>query len=256
MAVNRTDLVCSPDAYTYGSATDIGLQRMENQDSLYADQNLGLFIVADGMGGHAEGALASKIVVDELPKALSNNLETIRTTGIRSIKNAVKKSIDHANHCVCAEGVLGDGHPNMGSTVVMLLLTKDRAYIANVGDSRAYIINEKRIRQMSQDHSVVADMIENGIIHPDDAQDHPARGHITQCLGINEDTEPFIRSVALKENETFLFCSDGVTDVVTDDIIKGIVNGNTPQKACEQLVAAANNAGGPDNITAVVVKMK
>lgn len=234
--------------------SDKGKVRGENEDACLIDQQRGLFIISDGMGGHAEGAAASQIVVESLPSILTEKIGKLKSNSSRSVRRAIRKSIVELNRRVRKEGANGNGHRGMGATVVMALRYGDRLYIANVGDSRAYLFRRNRLRQLTVDHTVVAELVEAGHIGPEEAHSHPDQHVITQCVGFDADVKPLVRSIAVKRGDRLLLCSDGLTAVVPDGQIREILKEQTEAKfACSQLVSAANAAGGPDNITVAVI---
>jgi serine/threonine protein phosphatase PrpC len=238
------------------AASDKGRVREENQDAYLLDEVRGLFIVSDGMGGHAQGATASQIVVESLPLILAEKFKKLKSQGSRSIGRAIYGSIVELNRRVRNDGTKENGHKNMGATVVMALRHSDRLYIANVGDSRAYLFRNNRLRQLTLDHTIVAELVEQGHIKPRQAQNHPQQNVLTQCVGVDAQIKPSIRSLALKTGDRLLLCSDGLTAVLPDEQIKTIFEKQAdPESMCNQLIHAANTAGGPDNITVLGVSI-
>jgi len=234
--------------------SDKGRVREENEDAYLIDEGRNLFIVSDGMGGHAEGAAASQVVVESLPSILSERLGKLRTDSARSVRRAVRRSIVELNQHVKSEGAKGNGHKDMGATVVMALRRNKRLYVANVGDSRAYLFRNNRLRQLTTDHTLVAELVEAGHIEPDEARNHPQQHVITQCVGVDAGIKPLVRSLAVKKHDRLLLCSDGLTAVVPNGQIRTILKESSDvEAACKQLVNAAKAAGGPDNITVLAV---
>jgi protein phosphatase len=206
------------------------------------------------MGGHAEGATASQLITKSLPLILCEKLGKLKSTASKSIRKAIKKSVFELNNHVRNEGIKGTGDKNMGATLVMAMLTNDRVYISNVGDSRAYSLYKNRLRQLTIDHTVIAELLEEGHIKPEETENHPEQHIITQCVGIDADVAPFIRSIAIEKIDRLLLCSDGLTSVVPDNQIKKILKKHDePELACKALIATANAGGGPDNITVIIV---
>jgi len=237
-----------------GSATDIGRVRDRNEDALFVDAEIGLFVVADGMGGHRGGALASKIVVEDLPVMIENALDRLKVGSPKTIRWLLKNAIAEQSRQLHLEGTSESGYKDMGTTIVLALLWNRRCYIANIGDSRAYLLRKGRLRLLTRDHSVVSELIHSGQIEPDQADTHPAQGQITRYLGMEDKARAFVRSFALKNNDRLLLCSDGLTDMLPDETISEILSAQRdPQLACTSLIAAANAAGGHDNITAIVI---
>lgn len=235
--------------------SDKGRVREENEDAYRADAEHSLFVVSDGMGGHAEGARASQIVVEDLPSILIEKLGTLKNKSSRSVRRAIHKSIIELNQKVRAEGANGNGHRNMGATLVMVMRRNKRLYIANVGDSRAYLFRNNRLRQLTVDHTFVTELLEKGQIKPEETENHPQQHVITQCIGFDSEIKPLIRSIAVKKDDRLLLCSDGLTSIVPDKKIREIIKSDTDlQSLCKELTTAANEAGGPDNITVLIIE--
>jgi len=247
--------ILSPLAhFRWAAETHVGKVRQENEDSFFADPEPRIFIVSDGMGGHRGGALASGIVVEDLPVMIENALDKLRVGTPRTIKAILEKAIAEQSKQLQLEGTSGAGYKDMGATLVAALLRKGRCFIANIGDSRAYRFRKGRLVQLTQDHSVVSELIEKGHIAPEEAADHDAQGLITRYVGMDEKAHPHVHSFALKEADRILLCTDGLTDMVADEAIAAILKTKTdPQTACKSLVAAANEAGGHDNVTTLVI---
>jgi len=242
---------------SWGAASDIGKVREENQDAFAAEPEAGLFLVIDGMGGHRGGQVAAKMIAQDLPPVIELAIDRLRRRSPRAIRRTLKRVIAKQNRHVHREGDSESGYVGMGATLVVLLLLGDRAYAANVGDSRIYRWRAGRLRQLSVDHSVISELLEAGHITSDEVETHDALGVVTQYMGCPEGVEPSVRSLALAPGDCFLLCSDGLTDLVDDIRMGAILAGETePQEAAEKLVAAANDAGGHDNITAIVVHWK
>jgi protein phosphatase len=241
----------------YGGVTDVGKVRGENEDAFEIDEQSDLFVVSDGMGGHAEGATAAQLVIEALPQILNEQLGRLRSSSSKSIRRAIHKSIIKLDRQIRKEGAGDTGHENMGATMVMAMVRGGRVFTANVGDSRAYLFRKNRLRQLSQEHTMVAEMIENGEIQEEHAENHPAGHIITQCIGVDAEVKPHVRSLSLQKSDRLLLCSDGLTDMVNDEAIAAILGEVAePQAICGRLVEAANSAGGEDNITAVVVELQ
>lgn len=241
--------------FIWGSATDIGRAREDNQDAMAAEPEAGLFLVVDGMGGHLGGDIAATMVAEDLPPMIENGLERLRSHRPRSIQRLVKNTVIKQSRLLHLEGDSETGRAGMGATMVLLLLTGGRAFIVNVGDSRLYRLRDGCLKQLTVDHSVISELLEAGHITPDEAKYHSEQGVVTQHMGMPEVVEPHVRSVALKTQDCFLLCSDGLTDLVEEDQICHVLTSEPdPQIACQRLIEAANKAGGFDNITAVVVR--
>ncbi len=252
--VENTSTEKSPTLFRWSAETHVGKVRQENEDSYFSDPETAIFLVSDGMGGHRGGALASGIVVEDLPVMIENALDKLKIGTPRTIKKILEKAIAEQSKQLQLESTSESGYKDMGATLVLALMRKGRCYIANIGDSRVYRLRKGRLVQLSRDHSVISELIEEGHIEPEEAADHEAQGVITRYVGMEEKAHPHIHSFALKEADRILLCTDGLTDMVPEYAIDLILNTETdPQEACTLLIAAANNAGGHDNVTTLIV---
>lgn len=232
----------------WGAATDTGLVRHENQDAFFAQ--MPVFVVADGMGGHAAGALASSLAVGEF--------EALQATGGTPTVEAIARSIDGANRRILAEATVGSAAEGMGTTVVGLALVSDREQdlwlVFNVGDSRLYRLSEGSLIQITTDHSEVQELVESGAITVEAARHHPERNVITRAVGVGDGVAPDFWLRPPEAGERFLLSTDGLTGEVGDDEIRRVlVDEADPSLAALRLVERAIAAGGHDNVTAVVV---
>lgn len=247
-------IVETPPHFRWSAETHVGMERQENQDSFFADPEPALFLVSDGMGGHRGGALASGIVAEDLPVMIENALDRLKIGTPRTIRSLLGRTIAEQSKQLQLEGTSETGFRGMGATLVIALLRKSRCFVANIGDSRAYRLRKGRLVQLTRDHSVVSELIEKGHIEPEEAADHDARGQITRYIGMEDKARSHVHSFALKKGDRLLLCTDGLTDMITDKEIAGILKAETdPQAACKSLIAAANKAGGHDNITSLVI---
>ncbi len=238
--------------------TDVGRKRPHNEDNMayvipkdpqVMTKKGALFIVADGMGGHAAGEVASEIAVDTVSYAYyQEDDDDIAVSLIHAIKRA-----NTLIHQRAAENMLRSG---MGTTCVAGVLRGSTAYIANVGDSRTYLVRNGQVRQISQDHSWVAEQVRAGLLTEEQARSHAQRNVITRCLGTQSEVEVDIFAEELEEGDSFILCSDGLSGFVTDDDLRAIINQYVPQESVYHLVERANENGGPDNITAIVVRVQ
>jgi serine/threonine protein phosphatase PrpC len=252
--IENTPTTSPPAPFHWAAETHVGKVRQENEDSYFADPEPGIFIVSDGMGGHRGGALASGIVVEDLPVMIENALDKLRIGTPRAVKSILKKNIAEQSKQLQMEGTSESGYKDMGATLVVALLRKERCFIANIGDSRAYRLRKGKLVQLTRDHSVVSELIEKGHIEPEEAVDHEAQGVITQYVGMEEKAHPHVHSFTLKQADRILLCTDGLTDMVPDDKIASILQTEAdPQAACKLLIATANTAGGHDNVTALLI---
>jgi serine/threonine protein phosphatase PrpC len=241
-------------------ATDTGRIRKNNEDSLLVLENAGLFAVADGVGGRKGGEVASSIAVQTLKETIPDLLggkDRTPPAGVARDDNqaslALRKAISLSNRLVREAAERTPELAGMGSTVTSLLLTKGGALIAHVGDSRAYLLRQGTLQQLTNDHSFVAEQVKAGVITPEQARLSAYRHVITRALGVQADVAPDLREVELKPGDRFLLCSDGLTEMIADKEIADILDDRPPEEAVKRLINAANEAGGVDNITAIVI---
>ena len=220
------------------SMTHIGRRREMNQDYMYTSENAvgklpNLFLVADGMGGHKAGEYASRFTVEKI-------VETIETSGQTEPVAAMKEAVEAANRGLLEEAGRDAAKAGMGTTVVAATVIGDHLHVANVGDSRLYLINHEAIRQITRDHSLVEEMVRLGEMDKADAKDHPDKNIITRAVGV-------VPELSVD--------SDGLTNMIEDEEIKKIVLGQRDivEKA-EKLIDTANENGGKDNITVVLIE--
>lgn len=235
------------------SMTHIGQRREMNQDYMYTSEtavgNLpNLFLVADGMGGHAAGEYASRFTVEKLVEKIKESSQTEPVA-------LMKEAVEQVNAMLLAEANADRAKAGMGTTIVAATVIGERLYAANVGDSRLYVINEKSITQITRDHSLVEEMVRLGEMNKEDAKDHPDKNIITRAIGVMPEVAPDFFETSLKDQDMILMCSDGLTNMINDIDIKKIVLGQRDivEKA-EKLVETANQNGGRDNITVVLVE--
>lgn len=240
--------------------SDVGCVRKHNEDNLLVDLELGLFLVADGLGGHAAGEVASRIVVEKVEEFISQTAERDRTwpldydARIPYDGNRLKAALLLSDQAILDDIRENPERESMGSTVVACLVKGDFVTMAHVGDSRAYLLNPEGISQITRDHSWVADQVANGILTAEEARKHPFRNVITQALGNGGELEISIQELQVKEMDCLLLCSDGLSGMVADEDIWEIVqSSNSPAIAAERLVKKALENGGEDNVTVVLV---
>ena len=234
------------------SLTDIGLKREVNQDYVFStEQAIGnlpnLFIVADGMGGHKAGDLASQYGTHILVEHVKHN----QNTGPERIIN---EAVQEANHRIAKAAHEDESLQGMGTTVVAATIVDHTLYFANVGDSRLYVINDE-IRQISKDHSLVEEMVRLGGLNEEEAKHHPDKNIITRAVGVKDKVEPDFFEYSLQNNDIILMCTDGLTNMVENDEIYEIVkNGDDVESTVKELINKANDNGGKDNIGLVLIK--
>ncbi len=229
----------------FGAKTDIGKVREHNEDSFGCKDNL--FVVADGMGGHRAGEIASSIAV-----------ETILAGAISQIDEAgLKRLILEANDAILAEAENNPELAGMGTTVAVLVVFPEKAIVAHIGDSRIYRYTaEGELIRLTDDHSLVAELVKRGELTETEAKDHPHRNMLTRALGTKGTVEVETMVIPVKPGDRFMLCSDGLTGMVDEDTIGQVLAGNeTPTEMAEQLVALAVERGGMDNVTVVIVEI-
>lgn len=227
---------------SYGSRTDVGLVREHNEDSLAV--NPPLYAVADGMGGHAAGEVASEIAIQTL---VANAPET-------PDGDDLARAVVAANHAIIRAVHEGIGRKGMGTTMTAAMLSGKRLVIAQVGDSRAYLLHEGSLQRITRDHSLMADLIDSGQITPEEAKTHPQRSVITRALGSDPSTLPDIYEMNVSAGDRLLLCSDGLSGMVDDPLLEStLARIKDPQRCAAALVNEAITAGGHDNVTAIVV---
>lgn len=224
--------------------TDRGRVRELNEDTFGYHDNL--FVVADGMGGHQAGEVASAIAVETILKA--------DLTG--DLKTAMQKTMAAANQAILKEAGQDKDLSGMGTTVAVLYVDGERAYVTNVGDSRVYYLSGSNLKQITHDHSLVYELVKSGEITIEEAKTHPQRNILTRALGSNEMLETEISEIEVAIGDKFLLCSDGLTNSIPEDLIKELMSKEEdPETIVDQLIDSANELGGADNITVILVEI-
>ena len=230
---------------TFGSRTDIGCVREQNEDSLAVKPPL--FVVADGMGGHAAGEVASEICVSTIAKNVPEHPDA----------EALGHAVEKANRAIIQAAIDGEGREGMGTTCTAAMLENDQLVIAQVGDSRAYLLHAGRLSQVTRDHSLMANMVEAGQITPEEARFHPQRSVITRALGNDPSTRPDLYEINVVAGDRLLLCSDGLSGMLRDEEIEAVMTRVVdPQRCAAQLVNEAIAAGGHDNVTVIVADVQ
>jgi protein phosphatase len=234
-----------------GSLTDIGKVREINQDSFAVDEGHGLYIVADGMGGHAAGEKASQTAVQIIAERLGGS---VAAASNGQLLDALQTAIQDANREIINASMEDASMRGMGTTATVLVAKGNQLYVGHVGDSRAYLIRNRRIDQITEDHSIVAQLVRARAITPQEAARHPYRNVITRCLGMQVEVEADTQQRELKGGDRLLICSDGLSGLVSDDeMLQMVLSSDDPQKTCVDLVNLALERGGSDNITVVLI---
>jgi serine/threonine protein phosphatase PrpC len=244
----------------YG-VTHVGRQRQHNEDSFLVESTARLFLVADGMGGHAAGEIASRIAVDAISEFILHTKEDDGTwphaydEQYKRSTNRLMAAVRMANTRVL-EAMRKDARlRGMGTTVVAAMADGDIMSFAHVGDSRAYMIRDNALSRVTNDHSWVFEQVQAGMLTEAEAEKHPLRNVITRALGGALQVNPDASEIKAKPGDVFLLCSDGLTGMVPEDeILRIVTESETVEKACQTLIDVANERGGLDNITAILVK--
>ncbi|MBI4965472.1 MAG: Stp1/IreP family PP2C-type Ser/Thr phosphatase [Desulfomonile tiedjei] len=232
-----------------GHRTDPGKDRSNNEDSLYVDLDLGLFIVADGMGGHNAGEVASALAVEATARSVREGLKAGKEA-----EQVIREAIAWANETILAKSLNNPAWEEMGTTVLMALTTDHQVIIGHAGDSRAYLIRHGEIQQLTDDHTFVSEWLKEGLITKEQARTHDQRHGLTEVLGVTHGVEAEVSVWPWEDNACLLLCSDGLTDILDDTEILTIVEiASEPQTACDNLVSEANTKGAQDDITVILV---
>jgi protein phosphatase len=234
--------------------TDVGRIRAGNEDSLYADasESRGLFIVADGMGGHAAGEVASEMAV----AIVAEQLAVLDNVSAPDAPDRVAEALRRANDAIYRRTVLEADKQGMGTTASVLVLSDAGYVIGQVGDSRIYLLRDGQLRQLTKDHSYVQEQVDAGFLTPEQARYHPYSNVITRCVGANDTVEPDVFAGPVKAGDVFLVASDGLTGMVDDRRLAQLLSSPAqPERKVQALISEANGRGGLDNITAVLVQV-
>ena len=264
-AVSRPDAPIQPAQYLVGCAQSVGIQRDHNEDSLFVlntilsgDKEIpaGIFIIADGMGGHEHGEVASSVATRVMADHLLSNLHSLFTGGSMDSQSTSLQEILGSGVAAVQRAVTSKA-PGGGTTLTAALALGTQVVLAHVGDSRAYLIKASgEMHAITQDHSLVQRLIELGELNEEEARVYPHRNVLYRAVGQVDPLHPDIHSHEFPQPGYLLICSDGLWGVVSDaDIFRIIQRSETVQEACRQLVDAANNEGGPDNISVILVKL-
>jgi protein phosphatase len=235
--------------------TDVGMVRSGNEDNFFADadQNHGIFIVADGMGGHAAGEVASEMAVQIVPRELA----AVRDVTDPSARERVMNSLKTANRAIYERMISEPDKQGMGTTVSAVVLSHGHYMIGQVGDSRVYLLRDGMLTQVTKDHSYVQEQVDAGFLTPEQARYHPYSNVITRCVGAGDTVEPDVYEGELKVGDVLLVASDGLTGMVDDRRLQTLLLArSTPGRIVDALIADANGRGGLDNITAIVVRVE
>ena len=246
----------------YSCASHVGKVRKNNEDycmgeviKLNNEETLGIFALADGMGGHKKGEVASKLAVENILKYLKENLLLSNSIKIDYIDDIIKQAYNNVNSIIYNKSLKQEECSGMGTTLVTAILYKEDLYIANVGDSRCYLLSNNNLNQISIDHSVVEELIRANIITEEEAIHHPHRNHITRAIGTDEIVVVDIFKERLNKGDLVLLASDGLTGCVYEDDIKEVLRQSKDiSDINDNLIKMANDISGRDNVSVVLIK--
>lgn len=241
--------------------TDVGQVREHNEDNIAWDIDMGLIMLADGMGGHNAGEVASELAVRSIHDALRDVLSPeMRASHTIKLSDAVREAITYANDEINREASENPAYSGMGTTIVLALFYDDRLISGHVGDSRTYRLRKNKLEQLTTDHSLVQEMVDNGYLSEEEAQLSSSRNLITRALGIAEQVDVDVTQHKVKSGDIYLLCSDGLTDLVSSEEIEMLLkqhnsdtDGCNIEQAAQSLVALANDKGGKDNISVILI---
>ena len=244
-----------------GARTDKGIIRQNNEDNFYVAEGDGILLVADGMGGHASGEVASKIAIDVI-RDYFDGIKTGRELQVgryceefSEATNKIGSAVRLANQAIYEAS---KGNPlwhGMGTTVAATLITGNRLSIAHVGDSRVYLVRANDMEQLTDDHSLVSEQVKRELITKEQAKESDIKNILTRALGVNPEVEVDLDELALLNGDILILCTDGLTTMVEEDeIVSVVTTTDDPDMACERLISMANENGGRDNVTVIVAR--
>jgi protein phosphatase len=237
--------------------TDVGRRRESNEDDFLLEPGRGVYAVADGMGGHAAGEIASRLAIETLQEVLDRDNASSERMSVDDAAEWLRGAVVEANRRICDSIRLHDERRGMGTTVVALVHSGQDAVVGHVGDSRMYLLRGEELARMTSDHSWVNEQVKLGLMNDDTAQRHPMRNIVTRALGSRPDVLVDLTSLEVRHGDVFLLCSDGLNTMLSDEQINSILVGHRhdPEAACRALVEDANRHGGEDNVTVVVARV-
>lgn len=245
----------------FAAKSHTGLVRSHNEDAVAISHKCGFAVLADGMGGYNAGEVASGIATSVLKETLEERLSSEAWDGrfnrSRRLHQIIKESIAHANESIIEAARLEPSYIGMGTTLVAALFYYDQVTIAHIGDSRVYRVRENEIVQLTRDHSLLQEQIDAGLLSEDEARFSQNRNLITRAMGVDEAVQVELNDFPTEENDIYILCSDGLSDMVSAQDIAILVNGYRDELAlaCDELINLANDKGGRDNISVVLVKI-
>jgi protein phosphatase len=247
--------------YRSAARTDVGMKREHNEDSFLVNEDLGLYVVCDGMGGHAGGETASRLAVQTIERELlsarlrSDDPFTVQVALADSpLAAALREAVEGACAAVFRTSRANPELAGMGTTCISLLVKNGQALIGHVGDSRAYLVREGDVYQLSEDHSLVNEQVRAGLLSEEEARHSRLKNIITRSVGFEEDVLVDVMGVETRPGDRFLLCSDGLSNLVDNDEIRDTLLQTELEEVPKKLIALANSRGGEDNITVVAVQ--
>lgn len=245
----------------FWAATDVGRTRDHNEDNFLVDKKLNLFVVADGMGGHAAGEVASSMAVREVRRVIAEHRDVVENyvrddspAGRQAIVRLIESAIEQACARIFHLAQENADKRGMGTTLSLLLVANKRGFIGHVGDSRVYLVRSGQVHQLTEDHSLINELIKRGRLKPGDAFDSPYKNAVTRAVGVYESVEVDTFEFDVLPGDNYLLCSDGLSCYLDDDVTRSYLTAENVKEIPEQLIRLANDSGGKDNITAVVVR--
>lgn len=235
--------------------TDVGRRRTKNEDQFLLDPPHGLYVVADGMGGHLGGEYASQLAVKTIGEVIAKLARGEEKKKNQNYQEWLDVAISQASLKIYEKSESDPKLKGMGTTTVAFLFREKKIFIANVGDSRAYRYRRGRLEQLTKDHSLLNEQIDAGLIHPKDAKDHRLKNIITRSVGFQEEVEADIEAKTVRYGDIYLLCSDGLYNMVSDKEILEVLSHHPLPDACRHLIDIGNARGGEDNITVVLTKV-
>lgn len=234
--------------------TDVGRRRESNEDDFLLEPGRGVYAVADGMGGHAAGEIASRLAIETLQEVLQRDDAAAKPMDAEDAAEWLRGAVVEANRRICDSIRLHEERRGMGTTVVALVHSGEAAVVGHVGDSRMYLLRGGELVRMTSDHSWVNEQVKLGLMNDDTAQRHPMRNIVTRALGSRPDVLVDLTSLQIRPGDVFLLCSDGLNTMLSDEQIHEamLAHRRDPEAACRALVELANRHGGDDNVTVVV----
>jgi serine/threonine protein phosphatase PrpC len=237
--------------------TDPGQVRSQNEDSVAGDAEIGFAVLADGMGGHNAGEVASRIAADLVSARFRSDASLHAYLDARRAESFVATTIAAANSAVLEASATHPRYRGMGTTLVLVFWHDKGVTYGHVGDSRLYLLREGRLERLTRDHTVVQEQLEQGSISAEQARHAPNRNVLTRAIGIDAEVEADVRTIAIRRGDLYLLCSDGLTDMMTDDEIGSTLLAceADPTIAAERLIELANEAGGHDNVSVALARV-